>query len=81
VDADSQSFHDDTATGFMFGPATSAALADALTRCLEAWRQPARWRQLVLRGMSQNFSWDASASQYMTLYREVSSVGESAGLS
>ncbi len=81
VDADSQSIEEDRATGFMFGPATSAALADALARTLAAWREAALWRQLMLRGMSQNFSWDASASQYIALYQEVASVGGSAALS
>ena len=70
VDADARAVQDDRATGFMFGPATPAALAQALAQAVSAWRQPALWRRLMLRGMAQNFSWDAAASQYMTLYRQ-----------
>lgn len=70
VDADARAVQDDWATGFMFGPATPAALAQALAQAVSAWRQPVLWRRLMLRGMAQNFSWDAAASQYMTLYRQ-----------
>ena len=80
VDADPLATKNDQATGFMFGPETSAALAQALDQAVKAWRQPALWRQLMRRGMSQNFSWDASASQYMALYRTVIDVGGSAAL-
>ena len=70
VDADTLALQADLATGFMFGPATAAALAHALTQAVSAWRQPALWRQLMLRGMAQKFSWESAASQYMALYRE-----------
>jgi len=70
VDASQAALQADTATGFMFGPATPAALAQALAQTLSAWRHPAQWRQLMLRGMAQNFSWDAAAAQYMALYRD-----------
>lgn len=62
--------HDDLATGFTFGPATPGALAQALLQAVSAYAQPGLWRRLMLRGMAQNFSWDASASQYMALYRD-----------
>ena len=59
----------DSATGFSFGPATPAALAQALRQAVAAHGQPALWRQMMLRGMAQNFSWEAAAAQYMTLYQ------------
>ncbi|MEP6966304.1 MAG: glycogen synthase GlgA, partial [Polaromonas sp.] len=70
VDASEAAVRADVATGFMFGPATPAALADALDQAVKTWRQPANWRQLMLRGMAQNFSWASAASQYMALYRD-----------
>lgn len=70
VDASGAALHEDQATGFVFGPATSDALGDALSRAVNAYRDSAQWRQLMLRGMAQNFSWAAAASQYMALYRE-----------
>lgn len=78
VDADPLAIKNDEATGFMFGPATSAALAEGLSRTIDAWRQPTLWRQLMLRGMAQNYSWDASAGQYVALYQEVIDVGRRA---
>jgi starch synthase len=70
VDASGAALYEDQATGFVFGPATSDALGDALSRAVNAYRDSAQWRQLMLRGMAQNFSWGAAASQYMALYRE-----------
>lgn len=56
------------ASGFMFGPATAMALVHAVQRTVAAFHQPALWRQLMLRGMAQDFSWSVAASQYMALY-------------
>ena len=70
VDASDAAVQDDLATGFMFGPATPVALAQALAQAVGAWRRPALWRQLMLRGMAQNFSWASAAAQYMALYRD-----------
>ena len=70
VDADEAALRADLATGFMFGPATPAALAQALAKAVSAYRRPALWRQLMLRGMAQNFSWAAAAGRYLALYHE-----------
>jgi starch synthase len=70
VHADKVALQGDVATGFLFGAATPAALAQALAQAVSAYRQPAVWRQLMLRGMAQNFSWATAASQYMALYQE-----------
>lgn len=68
VDATPDAVAADRATGFMFEPATSRALGQAMAQTVQAYRQPALWRQLVLRGMAQNFSWDVAARQYLALY-------------
>jgi starch synthase len=60
----------DEATGFIFETATPSALAAALTQATQTYAQPEIWRQIVLRGMSRNFSWEHSASQYLSLYGE-----------
>ncbi len=57
-----------TATGFSFREYRSAALAEALKRACEAYRQPAVWSQLIATGMSQDWSWSRSAKQYVSLY-------------
>jgi starch synthase len=70
VDATVDAIQADRATGFMFGPATAQALAVAMLRAVQAYRNPALWHQLMRRGMAQNFSWEAAAAQYMTLYQD-----------
>ena len=71
VDATHAALVDDKATGFLFGPATPVALADALQQALSVYRLPSLWRQIMARGMAQNFSWDLAAAHYMALYRDV----------
>ncbi|MEO5797690.1 MAG: glycogen synthase GlgA [Rhodoferax sp.] len=68
VDTSDASLQADTATGFMFGPASKEALALAVHRAVHAFGQPAIWAQLQQRGMAQNFSWAAAATQYLALY-------------
>ena len=59
-----------TATGFVFGPATSDALANAVADGVRIFRQPKVWQKVMRQAMGQSFSWDAAASQYLALYRE-----------
>ncbi|MBN8476478.1 glycogen synthase GlgA [Sulfuritalea sp.] len=55
--------------GFVFGPATAAALLDAVQRAATAWRDPALWRRLQKRGMARDSSWASAARHYVDLYR------------
>jgi len=57
-----------TGTGFAFDPFTVEALLDAIRRAASAYRQPALWKALMRNAMTQDFSWDASAREYVTLY-------------
>jgi starch synthase len=41
----------------------------AVVRALEAYRFPDAWRDLMQRAMLADYSWDASAEQYVALYR------------
>jgi starch synthase len=75
VDATDDHLRRDTATGFQFGPATVEGLGRVLLRTLQAFHQPAVWRQLMQRGMAQNFSWGPVAEQYLALYRSVARAG------
>ena len=61
----------DGATGFVFDAANAAALADAITRTVAAFRSPSVWRQLMQRGMQQDFSWAEAAQHYIALYRSM----------
>jgi starch synthase len=55
--------------GFVFGPATAGAIADAIERVADAWRDRPRWAALQRAAMGADFGWEPSARQYLELYR------------
>ncbi len=57
------------ATGFAFEEPSLSALQDALGRALALFGEPLAWRRLQLQAMAQDFSWNASAADYIALYR------------
>lgn len=70
--ADSVTHYDasrDVGTGFLFDQPSPAALAAAVEEALAAFRDPAAWRRLQLRGMAQDWSWSRSATEYVDLYQ------------
>ena len=69
VDCDERSLADGTANGFSYVDASAGALLSATRRAFEAWRNPAVWRSLQKRGMSEDFSWSASAQRYLSVYQ------------
>lgn len=69
TDATPSTLADKTATGFCFADYTSTALAAAMERACQAFAQPQVWRQLVSTGMSQDWSWAASAKEYVATYQ------------
>ena len=71
VDATPQTISDRTATGFIFEDTTLAGLQSATSRALALYREPLTWRRLQLQAMAQDFSWDASAAKYISLYSEI----------
>jgi starch synthase len=70
VDTTEQTISQGTATGFTFSEYTALALADALRRACETFADKPLWRQLVERGMKQDWSWSQSASRYAVLYEK-----------
>ena len=70
VDTTGQTISQGTATGFTFSEYTALALADALRRACETFADKPLWRQLVERGMKQDWSWSQSASRYAVLYEK-----------
>jgi starch synthase len=60
----------ETATGFVFDEPDAAALLEAIYRAVEFFQRPGVWwEKLATRGMKQDFSWDASAVNYLNIYR------------
>jgi len=58
----------DETTGFKFADYSAAALLDAVRRALAAYRSREIWREMMIRGMKKDYSWEASARQYAALY-------------
>ncbi len=57
-------------TGFVFDAHTPEACRAAVARALEVFDQPAAWQRLVRSAMAEDFSWEASAEQYVSCYRK-----------
>jgi starch synthase len=55
-------------TGFVFRPYDRWALFAAVVRAVETFKHCDLWRQIQLRGMHADFSWDRSARKYVDLY-------------
>jgi starch synthase len=56
--------------GFSFNRYDSALLLATIQRALRAYDNKARWKMMQERGMSQDFSWKASAQKYVELYEQ-----------
>ncbi len=75
ADASDGALRRDEATGFLFDHASPEALGRTVLRAIHAYRQPALWRQIMRRGMAQDFSWAPVAQQYLALYETVLAQG------
>lgn len=56
--------------GFTFNSYSSQELLRAVRRALKVYADKAAWQELVQRGMKQDFSWERSAKEYVTLYKK-----------
>ncbi len=61
-------------TGFTFTDYTPEACQDALERALKVYHKKKAWRRAQKRGMAIDFSWSASAQEYVKLYRRAMKV-------
>ncbi len=62
---------DDTGTGWAFRSHTGEAFREALWWALVTYRlHPVAWRGIQRRGMLQDFSWEASAARYVSIYED-----------
>ena len=55
-------------TGFKFREYSSTALVATVQRALALYANPSDWRQIQQTGMKIDFSWDASAREYVKVY-------------
>ncbi len=71
VNADEHRRADKTATGFVFDETSHYALAERIRDAGSLFRDAPAWKEVQIRAMSQNFSWEGAAESYENLYQEV----------
>jgi starch synthase len=59
------------ATGFLIPEPTVTALVVGANRAIAAYRDPARWRRLQVRGMTRDFGWERAARDYIRIYEGI----------
>jgi starch synthase len=59
------------ATGFKFWEYSGEALFQAVRNAVQAYANRDTWREMMRRGMQQDFSWRASAAAYSALYQRL----------
>jgi len=69
VDANATTLAAGTATGFAFDAETPEALLAAIQRAVALYRDRASWRRMMHQAMTRDFSWRASAREYVALYQ------------
>lgn len=57
--------------GFTFDNYNAHEMLSAIERAVALYRDKKAWRTLLVRALKCDFSWDASAAQYMELYRSL----------
>jgi starch synthase len=57
-----------SATGITFDAYTPEALLGAIARAIALYAEPKKWRAVQLAGMKQDYSWDRSAREYVSIY-------------
>lgn len=71
IDANEVAVDAGVATGVVFSPVTSAALAEAFRRAILLYEQPKVWKKIQRRGMKTDVSWEMSAGRYAALYAKL----------
>jgi starch synthase len=72
IDANTAHLANNTANGFVMVEASADGLIASIYRALDMFiNAPKTWKQLQKNGMSQNLSWDKSATEYLALYQSL----------
>ena len=58
-------------TGFKFIPYTGTSLLTTIHEALQAFKDKAGWTKLMINGMNKDFSWTASAKEYVKIYERL----------
>jgi starch synthase len=57
-------------TGFKFQNYSSKDFLDKVRQALVLYRHRERWKELMIRGMKADFSWQRAAREYVNLYKK-----------
>jgi len=57
-------------TGFVLSDYSAEALTEAIQRAVNLYQDRPRWLSIMKRAMTQDFSWDHSAAEYVKLYTD-----------
>ncbi len=60
-----------TGTGFLFREYSAQAFIKAINEAVAAFQDKKLWQQIMKNGMTQDWSWTASAKAYVTLYERL----------
>ena len=63
--------HTRKGTGFKFTEYSGDALLATIRQALQAYRDHENWQALMRNGMNKDFSWNASAKEYVRIYEKV----------
>ncbi|PIR06621.1 MAG: starch synthase [Candidatus Komeilibacteria bacterium CG11_big_fil_rev_8_21_14_0_20_36_20] len=58
-------------TGLLFQKYTVSEMKKILKKAIKIYQHPAKMKKLVVRGMKEDFSWQASAEKYLKLYQKL----------
>ncbi|PYP86996.1 MAG: glycogen synthase GlgA [Candidatus Angelobacter sp. Gp1-AA117] len=58
-------------TGFKFTLYSGSSLLSTIHEALEAFKDQSSWKKLMINGMSKDFSWAASAKEYVKIYERL----------
>jgi starch synthase len=61
----------ESGTGFAFTKYAVEDMMGAIHQALKIYSNPPEWHALVIRAMSQDWSWDRSAREYLKLYQSI----------
>ena len=67
----SYNMYNGSGNGFTFANYNAHEMKDAVNRAVDLYKDKNAWNKLLKNVMTVDFSWDASASKYISLYREL----------
>jgi starch synthase len=70
----------ETANGFIMDEPSADGLLHACEKALEVYADNAQWRKLMKTAISQDFSWQISAREYIGIYNQIKNRRHSTGL-